>query len=86
MCQNAFYPSLQGIRTRRSEREEQKTDVCPAKKKIKQAEKKFTVLFIAKQNCILKINCCNSQLIEKHTNNKLEMFIKMFIQAFKKKF
>ena len=34
MCQNAFSPCLQGIRMRRSEREEQKTDVGSAKKKI----------------------------------------------------
>ena len=32
--QNVFFPCLQGIRMRRSEREEQKTDVGSAKKKI----------------------------------------------------
>ena len=38
---------LQGIRMRRSKREEQKTHVCSAKKKIKQPEKKFPALFKA---------------------------------------
>ena len=41
MCQNAFFPCLQGIRILGSKREEQKTDVWSAKKKIHQSEKKF---------------------------------------------
>ena len=34
MCQNAFFPCLQGNRMLRSKREEQKTDVWPDKKNI----------------------------------------------------
>ena len=34
MCQNAFFPGLQGIRMRRSKREKQKTDVWPDKKRL----------------------------------------------------
>ena len=37
MCQNAFFPSLQEIRMRRHNREEQKIDVWSAKKKIQQS-------------------------------------------------
>jgi len=70
MCQNVFFPYLQGIRISRYKREEQKTDAWSAKKKIKQSEKKITALFkILLKNCNLKINCCNSQLIEKLTIN-----------------
>ena len=46
MCQNAF--CLQGIRMRRDKREEQKTDVRSAKKKIQQSEKKFTARALLK--------------------------------------
>ena len=44
MCQNAYFPSLQGIRMLRSTKEEQKTDVWSAKKKIQQPENKLTAL------------------------------------------
>ena len=45
MCKNVFYSCLQGIRMRRSQREEQKTEVWSAKTKIQQLEKKYTALF-----------------------------------------
>ena len=45
MCQNAFFPCLQGIRISRSKREEQKTYVSSAKKKIQQSEKKIHCFF-----------------------------------------
>ena len=44
VCQNAYFPCLQGIRMGRSTREEQKTDVWSAKKKIHKSEKKFNAL------------------------------------------
>ena len=40
MCQNAFFPCLQGIKMRRSKRKEQKTDVWPDKKKIQSTVQK----------------------------------------------
>ena len=45
MFQNAFFPCLQGIRISRSKREEQKTYVSSAKKKIQQSEKKIHCFF-----------------------------------------
>ena len=56
MCQNAFFPCLQGIRMHRSKREEQKTDVWSAINKIQQSEKKWTALLkiLLKKILILK--------------------------------
>ena len=83
-CQNAFFPYLQGIRIRRYKREEQKTDAWSVKKKIKQSEKKITALL----KILLKKLWFKNKLLQfatnRKTNNKLEIFIKMFLQALKK--
>ena len=44
MCHNAYFLRLQEIRMRRSTKEEQKTDVWSAKKKMQKAENKFIAL------------------------------------------
>ena len=43
MCQNAYFLCLQEIRMRK-QKEDQKTDIWSAKKKIQQPEKKFAFL------------------------------------------
>ena len=49
MCQNAFFPCLQGIRILGSKREEQKTDVWSAKKFTAH----FKILFTKNLNLII---------------------------------
>ena len=44
MCQNSYFLCLQGIRKRRSTKDEQKTDVLSAKKELQHPENNFPAL------------------------------------------
>ena len=54
MCQNAHFCCLQGIKMSRSSKEEQKTNVWSAKKKLQQLENKFLLKLKFKKGNIFK--------------------------------
>ena len=94
MCQNAFFPCLQGNRMLRSKREEQKTDVWPDKKNIQsrvqkkksdarvyRVQKKKKARWLRKKQDHLKILLtCNMANYKDIQQNSFFLFSKLWLK------